>query len=202
MRLAVILALGSALSAFAQDKAAEPPKAPAMADMMPRPGPEMARMRALLGAWEVEETHEASAFGPGGKGKALSTVAPGPGGLSLRINYRSTEGRIKGFAGHGVLAWDESGKAYKQAWVDNMTPGLMVGTGQWEGDRFVVTTEAVMMGKPCRSRDTFSNITRDGFTLTSEMSLDGAPLAKMVTLVHRRRAEPAAVPAPARDGRK
>ena len=52
-----------------------------------------------------------------------------------------------------------------------------------------MNSEGTMMGKPFKSRDTFSDFSKDGFTLTSEMSMDGAPMAKMMTLVHRHAAK-------------
>lgn len=187
MRLALTLALTLALPALAQEPAPAPAKkAPSMADMMPKPGPEMTRMKALTGTWDVEEIHEPGVFGPGGKGKGLSRVTWGPGGLSLLIDYRSTGGHMAGFRGHGVMAWDAPAKAYKQAWADNMMAALMVGTGSWEGEAFVMLSEGTVMGKSFKGKDTFSQFTKEGFTLTSEASIDGSPMAKMMTLVHRR----------------
>lgn len=197
MRIARFLALGLvlALPLAAQDKAAkaDEKKASTMADMMQKPGPEMAKMKAMVGTWDVEETHEAGPMGPGGKGKGVGRVTLGPGGLSIMIDYQSKAGHIKGFKGLGVLAWDEPSKSYKQSWVDNMMAMMQVATGNWDGDKFVMNTEGTMMGKPYKGRDEFTNFTKEGFTLTSYWSMDGAPMAKMMTLVHRHaKAAPAA----------
>jgi hypothetical protein len=188
MRIALILALGLAFPGAAQDPAPKPDaaKAPAFADMMQKPGPEMARLKAFQGTWEVEEIHEPGPLGPGGKGQGVGRVVPGPGGLSMIIDYHSAAGPMRGFRGHGVLAWDEPSRSYRQSWVDNVMAMLMVSRGAWAGDTFVMHAEGTMMGKPFKSRDTFSGITKEGFTLTSEMSLDGAPMTKVMTLVHRR----------------
>ncbi len=190
MGLTSILAIGLTLAAAplpAQDKAADkktPP--PSMASMMPKPGPEMARIKSMQGTWKVEETMEASPMGPGGKGGGVSLVSSGPGGLSIIIDYQSTVGHKKGYKGHGVVAWDGEAKVYKQAWADNMAPMIMVATGTWEGDNLIMSSEGIMMGKPFKGRDTLSGIGTDTLTMVSEMSMDGSPMAKVMTLVQRR----------------
>lgn len=193
MRIALILALGLALPLASQDSAAKPEekKAPSMAEMMAKPGPEMAKLKAMVGTWDVEEIHEASPMGPAGKGRGVGRVTLGPGGLSMMIDYRSKAGHMKGFHGNGVLAWDEPSQSYRQVWVDNMMAMLQVGRGHWEGEAFIMETEGTMMGKPYKSKDVFSDIGKGGFTLTSYMSMDGNPMAKMMTLKHRHPAKAA-----------
>lgn len=189
MRLALFLALGLAVAAApppAQDKANDKKAPSTMASMMPKPGPEMAKIKSMVGTWQVGETMEASPMGPGGKGHGISHVTSGPGGLSIIINYSSTSGHMKGYRGLGVVAWDGEAKVYKQVWTDNMAPMIMVSTGNWEGDKLVMDSEGTMMGKPFKGHDTLSGIGTDTFTLISEMSMDGSPMAKVMTLVHKR----------------
>lgn len=192
MRLTLSLALGLALAATplpVQDKAAEKAAQkvpPTMVEMMPKPGPEMAKIKAMVGAWNVEETIETSPMGPGGKGHGVSRVTSGPGGLSILIDYHSTGGHMKGYRAHGVIAWDAEAKAYKQIWADNMAPMIMVSSGAWEGDNLIIKSEGTLMGKPFKGRDTMSGLGTDTMTLVSEMSLDGSPMAKVMTLVHKR----------------
>ena len=190
MRLTFFLAVGLVLAAAplpAQGKADDkkvPP--PSMAAMMPKPGPEMAKLKGMVGTWKVEETMETSPMGPGGKGEGTSRVSPGPGGLSILINYQSTSGHMKGYRGHGVVAWDAEAKAYKQAWTDNMAPMIMLSAGNWEGDKLIMNSEGTMMGKPFKSHDTLSGLGTDTMTMVTEMSMDGSPMAKVMTLVHKR----------------
>ena len=124
-------------------------------------------------------------MGPAGTGRGTGRVTLGPGGLSILIDYQSKAGHMKGFHGSGVLAWDEVSKSYKQAWVDNMMPMMLVGTGHWEGEKFIMESEGSMMGKPFKGRDEFTDFGKDGFTLTSFMSMDGSPMMKVMTLKHR-----------------
>lgn len=198
MRLTLYLTLGLAFAAAplsAQDKADEKKAPPTMASMMNKPGPEAAKLKSLVGTWNVEETVEESPMGPAGKGHAVNHVTLGPGGMSIIIDYRSTRGHMKGYRALGVLAWDGEAKAYKQVWTDNMMPMLGISTGAWEGDKLVMNSEGTMMGKPFKGRDTLTGIGTDTFTLTSEMSMDGSPMAKMMTLAHKRAKAPEAKPA-------
>lgn len=192
MRIAFALALGLSLVAAPTQEAKPEQKAPpTLAQMMPKPGPEMKKLQAMIGSWTIEETMETSFMGPGGKGTGVSHVTPGPGGLSILINYHSTDGHMKGFRGHGVVAWDADAKAYKQSWADNMAPMLVLSTGVWEGDNLVMTSAGTMMGKPFKGRDTLSGIGTDTVTLVSEMAIGDSPLTKVMTLVHTRSKVPA-----------
>lgn len=190
MRLTFFLALGLALAAIplpAQEKA-DDKKAPqpTMAEMMPKPGPEATRLKGMVGTWNVEESMESSPMGPGGKGHGVSRISSGPGGLSIIIDYRSTGGHMKGYKGHGVVAWDAEAKAYKQVWTDNMAQMIMLSTGKWEGDKLLLNAEGTMMGKPFKSQDMLSGIGTDTITMVTEMSMDGSPMEKVMTLVHHR----------------
>ena len=195
MKIALTLALGLSLSLAAasaphQDKKEEKKAPPSLADMMPKPGPEMAKLKTMVGTWNVEETMEPGPMGPGGKGHGTSHVTAGPGGLSIVIDYHSTGGLMKGFKGLGVVAWEADAKAYKQVWADNMAPMIMVSTGSWDGDKLVMNYEGTMMGKALKGRDTMSGVGTDTVTLVSEMSMDGSPMAKAMTLVHKRAKAP------------
>lgn len=193
MRRVLISALGfSALALVAQQPAAAP-AAPAAkpAFEMPKPGPEMDRLKAFVGSFRVDEHHEAGFMGPAGLSSGFSRVTEGPGGFSLLIDYTTLVGPMHGMKGHGVLGWDAEAKAYKQVWTDSMGPMIVMSTGNWEGDALVMRSEGTLMGKPYKEQDTFSGLGPEGFTLTVEMSLDGGPFQKAMTLIHHRLAEPA-----------
>ena len=198
MRRALIPALGfSALSLLAQQPAPAPAAKPAKAAMeMPKPGPEMDRLAPLMGSFRVDEHQEAGFMGPAGVSAGYNHVSSGPGGFSLLVDYTTLSGPMHGLKGHGVLGWDATAKAYKQVWTDSMGPAIVMSTGNWEGDALILNSEGTMMGKPYKEKDTFAGFSPDGFTLTIEMSMDGGPFQKAMTLIHHRIA-PAAAPAPA-----
>jgi len=128
-------------------------------------------------------------MGPGGKGHGTAHVTSGPGGLSIRVVYasESPKGPMPGFKGEGLMAWDGEAGVYRQAWTDNYGAAVMVSTGRWEGEVLVMETEGKMMGKAFKSRDRFTGITPKGFTITTEMSMDGGPMQKAMALVHTRK---------------
>ena len=193
--LASVLALSS-FALIAQQPAAAPAKPAAPAKMeVPKPGPEMAKLQLLIGSFRVDEHIEASAWGPASLGAGFSHIKAGPGGFSLLVDYTTLSGAMHGLKGHGVLGWDDNAKTYKEVWTDSMSPAIAVSTGAWEGDSLVMRSEGSMMGKPYKEEDVFSAISQEGFTLTISMAIDGAPMAKMMTLNHHRLG--AAAPAPA-----
>jgi hypothetical protein len=201
MRRVFLAALtSSSLALFAQQPAPAPASSAAPAPKpaafeMPKPGPEMERLRPMMGSFRVNERHEAGFMGPGGVSAGFSRVSEGPGGFSLLIDYTSLSGPMHGMKGHGVLGWDGEAKTYKQVWTDSMAPMIVMSTGGWEGDAFILHSEGTMMGKAYKERDTYSDIGADGFTITIEMSMDGGAFQKVMTLTQHRLAEPAK-PAP------
>jgi hypothetical protein len=190
-RIAIpVLALSTlALCAQAPAPAAAPAAKPAAFEM-PKPGPEMEKLQPLVGSFRVDEHHEASSMGPAGLSSGFSHVSEGPGGLSLIIDYTTLVGPMRGMKGHGILAWDDEAKAYKQAWTDSLGAMLVMSSGTWEGDTLVMNSGGTMMGKAYKERDTFSGMGPEGFTLTIEMSMDGGPFQKVVTLNQHRLAAP------------
>lgn len=196
MRRAILPVIGfSALTLFAQAPATAPAAAPSAkpaAFEMPKPGPEMDKLKPLMGSFRVDEHHEVGFEGPAGVSSGFSHVTEGPGGLSLIIDYTTLSGPMHGMKGHGVLAWDGEAKAYKQAWTDSMAPMMVMSTGAFEGDSLVMNSEGTMMGKAYKERDTFSGMGPDGFTLTIEMSMDGgSSFQKVMTMLQHRMADSA-----------
>lgn len=192
---APLLALSS-LALLAQQPAPAPAPATKPAFEMPKPGLEMERLKPLMGSFRVDEHQEAGFMGPAGVSAGYNHVSSGPGGFSLLVDYTTLSGPMHGLKGHGVLGWDAAAKAYKQVWTDSMGPAIMMSTGNWEGDALILNSEGTMMGKPYKEKDTFAGFNPDGFTLTIEMSMDGGPFQKAMTLIHHRIA-PAVAPAPA-----
>jgi len=171
--------------AWAQDKGGASKKkstAPSAkgAPPTPKPAPEMADLRTLIGTWTSEETMEESPFGPAGTGTGTNTVRLGPGGFSVLMEHRS-KGTMGSFAGHGVLSWDPDERVYKTSWVDSMTPGIMTSVGKKEGETIVYNGQATMNGKKISTKDVISDRTLTSYTLTSYLN-DGSGEKKVMTL--------------------
>lgn len=192
-RLVSLIAVGClCFAAFGQDQPA-PKKKPAggAAMPMPKPAPEMKELRGLIGAWTTDESFEPSPWMPsGGAGSGTNTVRSGPGGFTVLMEQRS-KSAMGAFSGHGVLAWDPNEKAYKWAWADSMTPGIMTSTGHKDGDNLVFTGETMMMGKKIATKDVIADRTPTSYTMTSYMN-DGSGEKKVMTIKFTKQEAPAA----------
>lgn len=151
---------------------------------MPKPAPEMEKMKWMVGTWDVAETHEKSPWGPGGPGKGKSVVTLGPGGFSQVLEYNST-GPSGKFAGRGLTAWDPNTKSYRGAWTDSMTPGIMVMDCKEEGQDLVCNGESMMDGKKMAMRSRAVNPSPAGWSEVMEISVDGSPYQKMISFQYK-----------------
>lgn len=158
---------------------------------MPKPAPEMKELRELIGTWATEETMEPAPWMPsGGTGTGTNSVRSGPGGFTMIMDHRS-KSAMGAFTGHGIITWDPNEKVYKMVWADSMSPGVVIETGRKEGDNFVYTGEAMMMGKKIKVKDVISDRTPTSYTLTSYMD-DGTGEKKMMTMKFTKKEAPAA----------
>jgi hypothetical protein len=167
---------------LAQDKPASKKPASAPAGMqMPKPAPEMKELQRLVGTWSTDEKFEVSQMMPaGGSATGTNTVRLGPGGFSVLMEQHS-KSSMGPFAGHGVMSWDPNDRAYKFAWTDSMSPGLMLETGHIEGSNLVWKGENMTMGKKISVRDVISDRTPTSYTLTSYVN-DGSGEKKVMTI--------------------
>lgn len=110
---------------------------------MPKPGPEHARLAAMIGHWVGEETMHPSPWLPqGGKAKGKSTSRVACEGFCVVTDYvQEREGRVT-YVGHGVFGWDRRQQRYLQHWSDS-AGGMpaRVTTGTWEGDTLTFTDQ-------------------------------------------------------------
>lgn len=177
----VIATICALCAAAADDKAKNTEKKPAAGMMPPKPSPEARQLRDLVGTWKTTDTFEKSDVMPAGEGTSTETITLGPGGYSVVMNIKGTEGPMTGFRAIGVLSWNPEDKAYKMGWVDSMMPGLNVGTGHKEGNDLIMTSEMKMGGKTYKTKDVMSDWTPTSYTLTSYMN-DGTGEKKTMTI--------------------
>ena len=179
------------LTALAQDKPAGKKKSDGAASMQPpKPAPEMKELRDLIGTWSTDETFDPSPWMPsGGTATGTNTVRLGPGGFSV-IMEQSSKSAMGAFRGHGVMTWDPNEKIYKFVWADSMTPGIVTETGRKEGDTFVWSGHAMMMGKKVSVKDVLTDRTPTSYTLTSYMN-DGSGEKKTMTIKLTKKEAPA-----------
>jgi hypothetical protein len=205
MTLCASLALGQAQPPGPGQRRPPRPNRPAMQNRNPnepRPSPELKRLAVnVLGMWRAEEQHEAMGPTPAGSSTGTAVFRLGPGGLSIIENFR-VRGDLGQVTGLGIVSWDPKAQLFKAYWCDNLTPSGCepMGTGKWDGDKLVMTSETEEGGKKLSVRETYSGFTADSFTWTMESGGPGGKLAPMMTVKYTRDesapAPPAAPPPP------
>lgn len=153
------------------------PQAPAGHDQgaMPQlpPGITMEDMQAMQAAGTPGEMHQHLARGAGvwdgtvtmwmtpeaspETMKCVTTITPIMGGHWMQA---STEGEMVGwgpFSGMGLNGFDNVSKKFQAMWIDNMSTGMMTGTGELSKDGKVLTwtmeMNCPMTGKPVSVRE-------------------------------------------------
>ena len=150
---------------------------PARAQMAPaKPGPEMEKLKFLVGHWTYTDTYEKSSFYPeGGVGTGVYDARPGPGGFSLILDF-SEHTPMGEEIGHGILTWDPKENAYREYFAGNDFPGVYASTGHWEGETFVLMGELDLGGAKTTFRDVYSDITAHSVTIQEFAELPGKPM--------------------------
>lgn len=167
--------------------AKEKPKAPAGMPAV-KPAPELVKFtKAVAGNWTTAEKHEASPFMPAGGSTGMGVLRPGPGGMSLVLDYKS-KGDMGPFAGHGVTWWNASQKAFTGLWCDSMGPACVVGgSGKWDGDSVVFNqTMDDGGGHKMSMRSTYTDITPNSFTYKMAVGPEGGELKPWMTIKYTR----------------
>ncbi|MGZ4790034.1 MAG: DUF1579 family protein [Terriglobales bacterium] len=186
-----ILILVLATTSFAQTSRHRHKKAVPPTPSMPsaKQSEEMKKLTdTFVGMWKTTATIEKNAFFPmAGTSEGRSDFRSGPAGNSLVERARS-HGVMGAFAGLGVFWWDAKAAAYKAIWCDSLAPDGCdtLGTGRWDGNNLVFTSDMDMNGSPLHMRETYSDITADSFTFTMEAAMADAPMAKMMTIRYQR----------------
>lgn len=151
----------------AQEKQSETPA-------MPKPGPEMDRLKFLLGAWDYKGEYAKSPMLPnGGKITGWYKAQLGPGGFSVIADFEG-DGPFGAEIGHQMLAWDTKENAYKVYTVGNF-PGAVVGTARWDGANLVTNSEFGEGAAKMKLRSVYSNIQEKSVTTEEWFSVGDAP---------------------------
>jgi hypothetical protein len=134
-------------------------KKPAEAQMQaPQPGPEMERLKFLIGTWDMKAEYVKSPMVPeGGRDDGWYKAQPGPGGFSIIADFEG-DGPMGKEIGHEVLSWDPKQNAYTTVTVGNSFPGAIIGSSRWEGDTLVTQIPFDAGGVTMHLRSVYSNI--------------------------------------------
>ncbi len=175
----IVVAAPLAAQEMAEKK--EPPKkAEAGARAVPKAGPEMEKIRWLIGEWTWTDKYEDSPIAKAGVGNGTMTVKLGPGGHSLITDFRKVSERGEEI-GHEIYFWDAKENVYKRVAAVSKTPGLITGTGKWEDDKLVFVWEFGAGAQKLVLRAVYSDIKPNFTTIALHASLADGPMKLLVT---------------------
>jgi len=155
LRFSILAAL-LAITAVAQEPSKDK-KAEAAESQAPQPGPEMERMKFLLGSWEFKGGYEKTPMAPeGGAETGWYKGRLGPGGFSVITDFE-LDGPFGKEIGHQIFVWVAKQNAYTVVTVGNF-PGAVIGKSQWEGPNLVTHSDFGMGENVVHLRATYSKI--------------------------------------------
>jgi hypothetical protein len=155
----------------------------------PKPPSEIVRLKSMIGTWDaLEHWEKVEGFAPGGDGKGIYTVADGPGGMSILIDYKAISGPFPTYSGHGILSWELDQKVYRMAWVQPIVPGVSIETGRFEGPELILSYEIEeKMGQKYVVKNEYTDWTDTTLTITSHLiDVTGRPI-KTLTMTLKKR---------------
>jgi hypothetical protein len=148
---------------------------------MPKPGPEHKQLAKLVGKWDV-------AVQTGGmESKGSATYTMGLDGFWLFEDFHAEFAGMK-FHGRGVTGYDQLRKTYVGAWIDSMSPSLLVMHGHYSKDGKTYTSKGEgpgMDGKLTKLKGVYEFKDDDNFTFKLYQVADGKD-TEMMALTYRR----------------
>jgi hypothetical protein len=124
---------------------------------MPTPGPEMDRVKFLIGAWNLSGEYAKSSMVPqGGKSSGWYKAQLGPGGFSVIADFEA-DGPLGKEIGHQVFVWDPKQSVYTVVTVGNF-PGAIIGKAHWEGENLITESEFEFGGAKMSNRAIYSKV--------------------------------------------
>jgi hypothetical protein len=155
-----IVAIASAfvIAAVAQEPSEQKKPATQEIKAPPKPGPEMDRIKFLIGRWNTDSEYEKTPMIPeGGKSMGWYEARLGPGGFSVIADFEEN-GPLGPEIGQEVISWDPKQGAYTVVTVGNAFPGTVIGKSRWEGDKLVTEHDFVRNGTTMHLRSEYSDI--------------------------------------------
>jgi predicted enzyme related to lactoylglutathione lyase len=148
----------------------------------PKPGPEMEKLKFLLGKWNATVTYEKTPLFPqGGEAKGPYEAKFGPGGFSVIADFEGTGGPEGAFQGHEIISWDPTENGYKRYTFGNSFPGAFVSNGHWEVEKLIFQGEFDFGGAKFHFRNELTREAGGGVTIKESYQTGDAPMLLMAT---------------------
>jgi len=141
---------------------------------MPKPAPEMERVKFLIGNWDLNGEYLKSTMIPqGGKSTGWYKGQLGPGGFSVIADFES-EGPLGKEIGHQLFTWDAKQNAYTVVTIGNF-PGVIIGRAHWEGENLVTETEFEFAGAKMSNRAVYTKLQDKSVHIEESSRLNNGP---------------------------
>lgn len=108
------------------------------------PGPNHEWLAGYAGSWTLEVSHWMAPGAPPQTSQAMAVGEMAFGGLFLVERVRGDFGGMP-FEGRGTSGYDNIRKEFVFTWIDNMSSGIMTGTGKLSADRKTMTSSTKVM---------------------------------------------------------
>lgn len=152
-----------------------------------KPGPEMEKLKFLLGTWTYTETYEKTPLYPnGGQNTGTYISKLGPGGFSI-VNDFHSEGPVGDFQGLDIITWDPAVQSYKSYIFPNDAPSVFIRTGHWEGETLIFTLKLFEGESQLALRSVTRQTGKDSAEIYEYYSMGGKPEQLMLTVKAKRK---------------
>ena len=157
------------------------------------PAPEMRKLTALAGSWDLEETwteparYKRGAYEgvPGAGGFGTLTARPGPGAFSLLLDddARNPMGHVTALT---VLSWDPARRLFELDEIHSAFPGVLHLTGRFEKGDLVFRGRDARTGDARAVRVVWKGLGEDTWSLSGSAGRGNGRLEEVVRTQLRR----------------
>ena len=172
MKRTSIAALVAALLCAVFSAAQNPPQ-------MPKPGPELEKLKYFLGTWKMEGDMKPNPMGPGGKFTATEHNEWMPGGFFVVGHSNGSMAAMGKITGTAFMGYNPEEKVYTYNEFNSMGEAE-ASKGTIEGDTWTWTSEEKMQGKMVKGRFTMNIASPTSYTFKYEASMDGSDYATIM----------------------
>ncbi|HYU48260.1 MAG TPA: DUF1579 family protein [Terriglobales bacterium] len=146
--------------------------AAAIAQMEPKPAPELKKLDYFLGNWSSEGDSKPGPMGPGGKMTMTQDAKWMDGGFFVVIRSGFKAGAMGNGTGMAFLGYDPQDKVYTYDEF-NSTGEVVHAKGTVDGDTWTWTNDMKMGPQTMKGRFTEKILSPTSYTFKFEMSADG-----------------------------
>jgi Protein of unknown function (DUF1579) len=146
---------------------------------MPKPGPEMEKLKYFVGTWKSTGEMKPGMMGPGGKYSATDHNEMELGGFFLVIHSTGNAAGMGNFTSISYLGYNTEEKTYTYHEFNSMGEAG-VSKGTVEGDTWTWSSEDKMQGKTVKGRFTINITSPTTYDFKYEASIDGGDFASVV----------------------